>query len=213
MSVTSLDLIKHVRQRGAGSTSTLQGFLTGSTELVVLERDPNKRGRLFKEATFITTNTQICRDYNTYHTDRHVSSQNLLFWTSCTDLLVVLLLGLEAVVRGLEPQVDMREIVQPVSPPGRNVIHPSRRHPCPEPKKFRLQPKLASPDLQPEPRQLGGSFNPDEHQTKDGDRSIARPWKHFSAAHERTEPSRELKSGGGRNQRRGAKWTGQIFCS
>ena len=76
---------------------------------------------------------------------RHGFSQNLLFWTSGTDLLVVLLLGLEAVVRGLEPQVDMREIVQPVSPPGRDVIHPSRRHPCPEPKKFRLQPKLASP--------------------------------------------------------------------
>lgn len=53
---------------------------------------------------------------------------------SCTDLLVVLLFGLEAVVSGLKPQVDMREIVKPVSPPGRNVIHPSRRHPCPEKK-------------------------------------------------------------------------------
>lgn len=59
-----------------------------------------------------------------------------------TDLLVILLFRLEAVVNGLKPQVDMRKIVKPVSPPGRNVIHPSRRHPCPE-KKVRLQPKLA----------------------------------------------------------------------
>lgn len=52
---------------------------------------------------------------------------------SPTDLLVVLLLRVEAVVSGLEPQVDMREIVKPVSPPGSNVIHhPGRRHPCPE---------------------------------------------------------------------------------
>ncbi len=52
-----------------------------------------------------------------------------------TDLLVVLFFRQEAVVNGLKSQVDMREIVKPVSPPGRNVIHPSRRHPCSE-KKF-----------------------------------------------------------------------------
>lgn len=47
-----------------------------------------------------------------------------------TDLLVVLLLGLEAVVDGLEPQVDVGEIVQPVGPPGSDVVHPGRRHAC-----------------------------------------------------------------------------------
>ncbi|KAF0025671.1 hypothetical protein F2P81_022552 [Scophthalmus maximus] len=34
--------------------------------------------------------------------------------SSSTDLLVVLLLGLEAVVNGLEPQVDVGEIVEPL---------------------------------------------------------------------------------------------------
>lgn len=47
---------------------------------------------------------------------------------NCTDLLVVLIVGLEVVVCGLKPQVDVREIMKPVSPPGRDVIHASRRH-------------------------------------------------------------------------------------
>lgn len=54
--------------------------------------------------------------------------------SSPTDLLVVLLFGLEAVVNRLEPQVNVGEIVQPVSPPGRDVVHAGRRHPCPDSK-------------------------------------------------------------------------------
>lgn len=65
--------------------------------------------------------------------------------SSSTDLLVVLLLGLEAVVNGLEPQVDVGEIVEPVSPPGRNVIHP--RHPCP-PRQGKEKEKVRAPNAQ-----------------------------------------------------------------
>lgn len=89
-----------------------------------------------KHFTFVALQAKLCPSCVAYvRNDRapHKAPRPVFV----TDLLVVLLLGLEVVVNGLEPQVDVREIVQPVSPPGRDVVPPRRRHPCPE-KKFGL---------------------------------------------------------------------------
>lgn len=50
--------------------------------------------------------------------------------STVTNLLVILLLRSESVVHRLEEEIDVWEIVQPVSPPRSDVIEPRGGHSC-----------------------------------------------------------------------------------